>query len=77
MREEENSNDIGNAMQPGRPTPIHSDLLKLWSVFLKLSGRMKSREINQKGSDEDLDAGLHSDHSGRVAVLMGTGKSYT
>lgn len=39
MKEEENSNDTGNAMDPERPIPIPSGLLKLWSVFFEIVGQ--------------------------------------
>lgn len=77
MREKEGSNDIWEMQGAQKmPIPIHSGLLKWWSVFLELSCRMKNSEINKEGRDEDLASSFYSDHSGRVVALVGNGKSY-
>lgn len=62
LREEENFNDIGKVINPENANTHTSDLLKMCSLFLKLSCRMKSNEINQKGRDRDLDFRLYSHH---------------
>ena len=53
------------------PVLIYSVLLKMWSLFLKLSCRMKSSEIIQKGREEDLHSSLYSDHLGLVTGTQG------
>lgn len=65
-------NDIGRVINPENANTHISDLLKMCSLFLKLSCRMKSNEINQKGRDRDLDFRLYSHHWVKVK-LTGTG----
>lgn len=67
-RKTEKFNDVGKGVtsENANPRTSPSVLLVMWRLFLKWSYRIKSSDVNWKGSGEDLDSSFYSDYFRRT-----------